>query len=221
MYVRARGIRGGRPDDVPAGRVMVPVMRSTIPVRLPPLAMRGVHSSCFTRGVHGASTTARRKEGQAGKAQGISRGVTRRSLALMHTGMDLDAVNIKVSFPLRALIYPSGDIKNVWIAHALDLDLVTQGASPQDAERMLEAATDELVMFRITNGLAPIELRPAPEEVWRLADEASGESLSREPVPVWIGVAKADISPLSKPRASAQRSTYTSNRPPSLNAGAV
>jgi len=135
--------------------------------------------------------------------------------------MDIEWVHIKVSLPLRMLVHPAGDIKDVWIAHALDLDLVSQGSSPKDAERMLEAALDDLVSFRIANGLPPIVLRPAPEEVWQLADEVSGEPVSREPVPVWIGVEKADATPFSPPRAPAQKSTYTSNRPPLLNAGAL
>lgn len=120
------------------------------------------------------------------------------------------------------VVYPAGDIKDTWIAHSLDFDVVTQGKSQVDAIAMLDLAFDELVDYRIFLGLPPVAPKPAPEELWKLAEAAFGEKLPREPVSVWVSSKKlssTNTKPSGEPPL--RPTTYISQHPPTLHAGAV
>ena len=68
--------------------------------------------------------------------------------------------------------------------HALDFDIMGHGSSRKAAVTMLNEALAETVLFRLQHNLPPIELAPAPEEVWKLAFKA--------------GLAKGSAQPLKK-----------------------
>lgn len=88
---------------------------------------------------------------------------------------------LQLAFPLRAVGYPAPDLPGVWLAHALDLDVMAQGDSPQHAAGLLEEAVWEMVAFRLSNGLPPVDWTPAPDEVWQAAERVIGKALDRAP----------------------------------------
>lgn len=91
---------------------------------------------------------------------------------------------VDVVFPLRVLGYPAPDLPSTWIAHALDLDIVAQGASAQDAAQSLRSALSEMIVYRLSEGLSPVEWAPASEELWAAAEATSGERLDRKHPPL-------------------------------------
>jgi hypothetical protein len=137
-------------------------------------------------------------------------------------------MEIVTTFALRSVIYPAGDIEGVWIAHALDFDVVTQSDSRDRVAALLEDAVNELVEFRTAHGLPAIELRPAPEEVWELADGVVGSKVPREPPSAWVKAGKSRVPLVRAPSASSSTArsdpsptTYVSDRPPALHASAL
>jgi hypothetical protein len=84
-----------------------------------------------------------------------------------------------VGWPLRVVSYPAPDMRGVWIAHPLDLDSIAHGESPEDVGKLLSEAVWELIAFRLSRGLSPLELSPVPAEVWQLAEDAVGGKLER------------------------------------------
>lgn len=91
----------------------------------------------------------------------------------------MDGFPIDVVLSLRVLGYPAPDMPATWIAHALDLDIVAQGSSPDEATKFLRSAVSEMIAYRLSAGLSPIEWSPAAEELWAAAEAASGETLDR------------------------------------------
>lgn len=137
-------------------------------------------------------------------------------------------MQIVTTFPLRSVVYPAGDVKGAWIAHALDFDVVTQSDQRDQAVKMLEDAVNELVEYRTFAGLSPVELRPAPEEVWELADRVVGSKVPREPASMWVRAGKSNVPLVRAPSTAGQASgpepsltTYISDRPPGRHARAL
>jgi hypothetical protein len=92
-----------------------------------------------------------------------------------------EVIKLDVVFPLRIIEYPAPDLPATWIAHALDLDIVAQGSTPAEAERSLRGALMEMIAYRLSEGMAPVEWSPASEELWAAAEITAGERLDREP----------------------------------------
>lgn len=92
----------------------------------------------------------------------------------------MDGFMVDVVFPLRVLGYPAPDLPATWIAHALDLDIVAQGATPEQAAQSLRTALSEMIAYRLSEGLSPVEWSAAAEELWAAAEAASGERLDRQ-----------------------------------------
>jgi hypothetical protein len=88
---------------------------------------------------------------------------------------------VEVDLPLRVVSFPAPDLPGIWIAHALDLDIMAQGVSAENAGAVLRDAIMEMIAFRLTKGLTPIEWVPAPDEFWKAAEDASGHPLDRAP----------------------------------------
>src|SRR5262245_35791138 len=63
------------------------------------------------------------------------------------------------------LIYAAPDLPDVWIAHTLDCDVVTQGDSPESAFQMALEATAMFVGDEVARGADPFAT-PAPPEDW-------------------------------------------------------
>jgi hypothetical protein len=79
--------------------------------------------------------------------------------------------------PLTLAIYPAGDVPGQWIAHCLECDLVSQGDSVDEAQRMLKESMTTLVAYNVSHGLAPLTFRLAPLEIWRAVGATPPESI--------------------------------------------
>jgi len=90
-------------------------------------------------------------------------------------------VKLEVVLPLRIIGYPAPDMPATWIAHALDLDIVAQGSTPEDAARSLRGAIMEMIAYRLSERMTPVEWSPASEELWAAAEASAGEKLDRRP----------------------------------------
>ena len=90
-------------------------------------------------------------------------------------------IAVEVRFPVRVVTYPAPDVPNTWLGHSLDLDIMAQGNSPEQAVAALMEVLSETIAFRLTQGLSPIKWSPAPDEVWKGAESSAGEALDRKP----------------------------------------
>jgi predicted RNase H-like HicB family nuclease len=79
-------------------------------------------------------------------------------------------ITFSLQFPLRVVIYPAPDVKNQWIAHCLETDVVTQGDSVKHAFKMMAEALGAISKINLSHGRFPVILTPAPKEVWDLVD---------------------------------------------------
>ncbi len=68
-------------------------------------------------------------------------------------------------FNCWALIEPSEELKDRWVAHCLDVDVVSYGDSPKHAFEMVCEATVMVILDDLNDGQEPL-LRRAPEELW-------------------------------------------------------
>ena len=91
------------------------------------------------------------------------------------------AVQIAVGFPLRVVAFPAPDVPGEWLVISLDLDIMAQGGSADEALNDLQGSLSEMIAFRLSRGLSPVEWRPAPDEFWRVAEAATGQALDRTP----------------------------------------
>ena len=87
-------------------------------------------------------------------------------------------IALTAEFTLRVVLYPAPDLVGQWIAHGLETDIVTQGDSPEHALAMMADALETLGRHQAGRRHASVRLRPAPAEVWKLADRAKPIGLS-------------------------------------------
>jgi len=66
-----------------------------------------------------------------------------------------------------AILKPSKDLKNQWVAHCLDLDLVTQGNSISHAYNMMIEAIN--IIIKCSNDMGVESGKLAPEKYWSAA----------------------------------------------------
>ena len=70
-------------------------------------------------------------------------------------------------FRLDVLVFSAADLPGQWIGHCLDLDIVSQGNSPEEALRMIREATEMSVIDAMNDGLDPKAVyKRAPERYW-------------------------------------------------------
>jgi hypothetical protein len=69
-------------------------------------------------------------------------------------------------FNLWALVQPAEDMPGQWVAHCLDLDVVTYGTSPKHAFEMVCDAAKIVLLDDLNRNHEPL-LRRAPDELWR------------------------------------------------------
>ena len=103
----------------------------------------------------------------------------------------MEELKILIQIPMRVVVYPSPENPKTWIAHALDFDIMGHGSSHKAALAMLNDAMTETVLFRLTHNLPPVEIAPAPPEVWKLAHKA--------------GLARRAIQPLKEAKVTVGR----------------
>ena len=78
----------------------------------------------------------------------------------------------KLRINLSAIVYREGKF---WIAHCLELDIVAEGASPDDAMAALISLCDLQIRVALEESDLESIFRPAPPEIWKLF--ASGNPL--------------------------------------------
>lgn len=69
------------------------------------------------------------------------------------------------TFALNFFFRRSDELPGQWVAHCLDVDVVTYGNSLRHALEMLREAVDLVVVEDLSTGLEPLE-RSAPREEW-------------------------------------------------------
>jgi hypothetical protein len=69
---------------------------------------------------------------------------------------------------MTVLVTPSEDVPGQWVAHCLNIDVVTQGDSVQHAFMMVKEAVLQVVLDDIAHGLDPLERPRASEDLWEL-----------------------------------------------------
>ena len=83
--------------------------------------------------------------------------------------MSQTTVQFDVTVPFHVLVYPAPDVEGQWIAHCLELDMIVQGDSDEHARTVLLDQFQVLLEYNLQHGLVPIQIRPAPTEVWTAA----------------------------------------------------
>lgn len=72
---------------------------------------------------------------------------------------------------LRALIFRSETAPHLWVAHCLELDVISQGSSPLEARQAIEDAVLDTLNDDLSAGLDPLGRNPAPADVLRRWDD--------------------------------------------------
>jgi len=73
------------------------------------------------------------------------------------------ARNLRIS--LRAIIYREDDC---WVAHCLEMDIVSEGSGPQDALRNLDDLCGLQIKVALEEGDLESIFKPAPPEIWKM-----------------------------------------------------
>lgn len=71
---------------------------------------------------------------------------------------------------VSVLVTPATDQPGAWVAHCLNLDVVSQGDSIEHALEMVREAVVMAVNDDLEAGLDPLERAPAPDEYWGVFD---------------------------------------------------
>jgi predicted RNase H-like HicB family nuclease len=72
----------------------------------------------------------------------------------------------EVRRPLSVLVTPAADLPGQWVAHCLQLDIMSQGDSIDHAFRMICEACDLAMNSDLEDELDPFDREPAPDEDW-------------------------------------------------------
>jgi hypothetical protein len=83
---------------------------------------------------------------------------------------------------LVALMTRAKDVPGQWIAHCLDLDVMTQGKNLHHAMEMLVEAVLILVQDDIEHGFDPLDRSQAPDECWAMMKDIRQNGVSLEKV---------------------------------------
>jgi len=79
---------------------------------------------------------------------------------------------------LQAVAYPHGEW---WIAHCLELDLVAEGKTPEEAfQDLLDIATTQIETAISVGNIESI-FRAAPPEIWAMFARAIDKPLKKKP----------------------------------------
>jgi predicted RNase H-like HicB family nuclease len=99
-----------------------------------------------------------------------------------------------LQFLLHAVVFPADDVPGSWIAHCLELDMVTVGNSEDHAMTMLDEAIALVAARRAQDGDFPFDFRPPPHEAWDkflVAEHAFEKKFQVPPAEVTIEVRAA------------------------------
>jgi hypothetical protein len=79
---------------------------------------------------------------------------------------------------LSVLVTPSSSVPGQWVAHCLNLNIVTQGDSIQHALMMAREAVGQVVADDLLHGLDPLERPAADPECWKMVAEIHHQGLA-------------------------------------------
>ncbi len=69
------------------------------------------------------------------------------------------------NYNLRAIIYRAPDAPHIWVAHCLELDVVSQGATPGQANEAIREAVEMVLLDDLNAGFDPFGRHPAPADI--------------------------------------------------------
>lgn len=84
----------------------------------------------------------------------------------MQTKQDLELEVQWLEIPLTFAFYTAPDDEDVTCAHCLELDIVGQGLSSEEARQELMDAAELYVTCKVDEGEIESLFRPAPAEIW-------------------------------------------------------
>ncbi|MFH1434674.1 MAG: hypothetical protein ABIJ56_03055 [Pseudomonadota bacterium] len=87
-------------------------------------------------------------------------------------------ITFSIQCQFRVVIYPAPDLEGQWIAHCLETDIVSQGDSVDHAFEMMIEAVNSIVQYNLGHGRPPLNLTPAPKEVWDLVGISQATGIS-------------------------------------------
>lgn len=85
----------------------------------------------------------------------------------------------KLQHRLHVLLYPSKDLPGQWVAHCLEIDLVTQGNDQGHALEMIAEAIETVAEDNVSRGGAPLLFRSAPKDDWERLRKATPLNITR------------------------------------------
>jgi predicted RNase H-like HicB family nuclease len=74
-------------------------------------------------------------------------------------------------YEFSVLIHSAPDVEGAWIAHCLNLDVVTFGDSPKHAFEMVVDALAMVIQDDVEAGRDPLERKSAPQECWQMLEK--------------------------------------------------
>lgn len=87
-------------------------------------------------------------------------------MATEHDEHDREEEERLAETTLTVLVTPATELPGQWVAHCLNIDLVTQGDSVQHAFAMAREAILMVVRDDIEHGRDPLQRKEAPAECW-------------------------------------------------------
>lgn len=133
---------------------------------------------------------------------------------------------------LKVLIHEASDIPGQWVAHCLNLDVISQGNSPAEARDNVEEAILIVLNDDLANGWDPFDRDGAPQKYWdayaeleRIGkgvdisndDVAEKENVTRFGVVLSFDIA---LSEPAQPQAPAEQDRASSLHAPMFQFGA-
>lgn len=124
-------------------------------------------------------------------------------------------VQATLDLPFRVVVYPAPDLEGQWVGHCLELDLVSQGDSPDHALRMVNEAVIQLYAYNVQHGLMPLQLHPAPAEVWQAFGIEQPENIQ---VKLTLRISGIDDDELKPDNFAPRFESHVSEKPPAYAA---
>jgi predicted RNase H-like HicB family nuclease len=97
--------------------------------------------------------------------------------------------NVRIN--LSAIVYPED---GAWIAHCLELDIVAEGASSDEAVQSLVSLCDFQIKVAMEEGDLRSIFRPAPAETWQMFASGREKRIAGRRAPLRKGGFKGPVN---------------------------
>lgn len=84
--------------------------------------------------------------------------------------MDTRLKEVSRAFNFWIVIHPAEDVPGTWLAHCLDLDVMSLGRSVDHALQMIREAMEIVIVSDLERGADPLDRR-APDEYWEAKEK--------------------------------------------------